>query len=153
MQRIKWKEYLEIPVANDEDIRQIESQLGIPFPKEFKQILKLAQGKTSIPSLIESEEVCQVVFGSIFHVLPEVSPSYSIKSMKDTWDEYYPYLLPIADSGDGCFFAYDLRKGIENPPVIFVNAEADPEDEDQSENLLFVASSLTELLSNLRDHD
>jgi hypothetical protein len=151
MKKIEWKEYLNIPVATDEDIHQIENQLGIRFPEEFKLILKLAQGKTSIPSLIESEEVCKVVFGSIFHVLPEVSPSYSIKSMKDTWDEYYPYLLPIADSGDGCFFAYDLRKGIENPPVIFINAEADPEDEDQSENLLFVASSLTELLSNLQN--
>jgi cell wall assembly regulator SMI1 len=151
--QVEWAEYLNISVASDEDIQRIENQLGIQFPEEFRQILKLAQGKTSIPSLIESEEVCKVVFGSIFHVLPEVKSSYSIKSMKDTWDEYYPYLLPIADSGDGCFFAYDLRKGIENPPVVFINAEADPEDEDQSENLLFVASSLTELLSNLKDNE
>jgi SMI1 / KNR4 family (SUKH-1) len=149
MQSPEWREYLNIPTASDEDIRQMESQLGIPFPEEFKQVLKLAQGKASIPSLIESEEVCKVVFGSIFHVLPEVRPSYSIKSMKDIWDEYYPYLLPIADSGGGCFFAYDLRKGIENPPVVFINAEGDPDDENES--IFFVASSLTGLLSSLKD--
>jgi SMI1 / KNR4 family (SUKH-1) len=153
MQSIKWEEYLNIPVATDEDIQQMERQLKIKFPEEYKQLLKLAQGKFPSPRFIESEEVCQVPFGSIFHVLEDVKPAFSIKYMKDIWDEYYPYLLPIADAGSACFFAYDLRKGAENPPIVFINAEADPEDEDQSENILFVASSLNELLSNLRDHD
>jgi cell wall assembly regulator SMI1 len=151
MQRIEWEEYLEIPVASNEDIQRIENQLGIPFPEEFKQVLKLAQGKSSIPEVIESEELSEVTFGTIFHVLPEVEPAYSITQKKEIWDKYIPNLLPIADSGDGCFFAYDMRKETENPPVVFINADADPEDE--SESILFVASSLTELLSNLKDDD
>jgi hypothetical protein len=44
-----------------------------------------------------------------------------------------------------------MRKKTKNPPVVFINADADPEDE--RENILFVASSLTELLSNLKDDD
>jgi SMI1 / KNR4 family (SUKH-1) len=103
MQRIEWEEYLEIPVATDEDIQRIEHQLGVPFPEEFKQVLKLAQGKSSIPEVIESEELSEVTFGAIFHVLPEVEPAYSIIRKKEIWDKYIPNLLPIADSGDGYF--------------------------------------------------
>jgi SMI1 / KNR4 family (SUKH-1) len=150
MDGVEWEEYLNIPPASDKDIQRIESLFSIVFPEEFKQILKSVQGKAPFPEIIESEEVCEVPFGPIFHVLSEVKPSYSIEHVKNRWNQYYPNLLPIADSGDGCFFAYDLSEDKEKPPVIFVNAEADPEDED-SEGILFVAHNLTELLSNLKD--
>jgi hypothetical protein len=155
MSLISWEEYLNIPAATDEDIQRVEAQINIKFPEEFKETLKLAQGKTPIPNIIESEEVCEVPFGPILHVLMKVNPpsyaAYSIESVKEHWDEYYPDFLPIADSGDGCFFAYDFSKDKENPPVVFVNAEVDPEDDENDERLLFVANSLTELLSNLKD--
>jgi cell wall assembly regulator SMI1 len=151
MSSIVWEEYLDIPPAKDEEIREAEQQLGMTFPEEFKHILKSFQGKTPIPNGIESEEVCKVTFGPILHVLQSEEPVYSIKRAKELWDRYYPNLLPIANSGDGCIFAYDFSSGEENPPVVFVNAEADPEDEDEDEGILFVASSLTELLSNLKD--
>jgi SMI1-KNR4 cell-wall len=149
MKKIEWKECLKIPVATDEDIHQMENQLKILFPEEFKQILKLAQGKSPIPKLVELGENHTALFRAIFHVLPEECSGYSIKRTKETWDEYFPCLLPIADAGDSCFFAYDLRQESENPPVVFINSDADPDDENES--IIFVASSLTELLSNLKD--
>lgn len=150
MNEVEWEEYLNIPVASDEDIQRIESLFGMVFPEEFKQVLKSFQGKAPFPEIIESEEVCEVPFGPIFHVLSEIKPSYSVEHVKRRWDRYYPNLLPIADSGDGCFFAYDLSQDEKNPPVIFVNAEANPEDGDD-EGILFVSNNLTELLSNLKD--
>jgi hypothetical protein len=152
MQQVEWEEYLNIPVASDEDIQQIEDKIGIVFPEEFRQLLKLAQGKTPIPDAIESEEVNEVGFGPVFHVLPDVKPAYSLERVKKHWDEYYPGLLPIASSaGSGCFFAYDFRQEGSNPPIVFVNAEANPEDEEENEGILFVAHNLTELLSSLKD--
>jgi hypothetical protein len=149
MKKIEWKECLKIPVATDEDIHQMESQLEILFPEEFKQILKSAQGKSPIPRLVELGENRTALFRIIFHILPEGWSGYSIKYTKEIWDEYFPYLLPIADAGDSCFFAYDLRQESENPPVVFINADADPDDENES--IIFVASSLTGLLSSLKD--
>lgn len=150
MKSVEWEEYLNIPVASDEDIKQIEHQLGLSFPEEFKQVLKIAQGKTPVLEIIDSEELCEVPFGPVFHVLPEIKPLYSIKDMKEFWDKNLPGFLPIAEAGDGCIFAYDLRKGAENPPVIFINADVSPDDDD---SILFVANSLTELLSNLKESD
>jgi cell wall assembly regulator SMI1 len=149
MSNIVWEEYLDIPLAKDEEIQKAEQQFGVAFPEEFKQILKSSQGKTPVPNIIESEEVCKVTFGPILHVLSGEEPAYSISRAKEIWGRYYPNLLPIANSGDGCIFAYDFSKDKENPPVVFVNSEADPEDDEDDERLLFVAHSLTELLSNL----
>jgi hypothetical protein len=151
MSLIFWEEYLDIPAATNEDIQRVEMQTKLRFPEEFKEVLSSAQGKIPVPNSIESEDVCKVIFGPILHVLPEEKPSYSVKEMKEFWNKYYPNLLPIADSGDGCIFAYDFSNEGENPPVVFVNAEADPEDDEEGEGILFVAHSLTELLSNLKD--
>jgi SMI1 / KNR4 family (SUKH-1) len=151
MKSIDWEEYLNIPGASDEDIQRVENQLNISFPEEFKQVLRLYQGKIPIPNGIESEEVCQVIFGPIFHVVSDKESPYSIQHQTEFWHRYYPNLLPIADSGDGCIFAYDFSQGVENPPVIFVNAEVDPEDDEEDEGILFVARNLTELLANLKE--
>jgi hypothetical protein len=109
MNGLEWEEYLNLPVASDQDIQRVENLFNIAFPEEFKQLLKSVQGKAPFPEIVESEEVCEVPFGPIFHVLSEVKPSYSVEQVKRRWDQYYPNLLPIADSGDGCIFAYDLR--------------------------------------------
>ncbi len=151
MRSIDWKEYLNIPGASDEDIQRVENQLNISFPEEFKQLLRLYQGKIPIPGCIESEEVCKVMFGPIFHVVSDEESLYSIQHQTEFWHQYYPNLLPIADSGDGCIFAYDFSQGVENPPIIFVNAEVDPEDDEEDEGILFVARNLTELLANLKE--
>jgi hypothetical protein len=151
MRKVDWEEYLNIPTASDDDIQRIEKQIGIEFPEEFKHLLKTAQGKAPIPETVQSGEVKKVVFGPIFHVLEGVKPTYSLERVKKHWDDYYPGLLPIASSGgSGCFFAYDFRKKQENPSIVFVDAEADPEDEDD-EGILFVANNLEELLSNLKE--
>jgi hypothetical protein len=153
MRQLEWKEYLNIPVANDEDLRRVESQIGIKFPTEYKQLLKLAQGKIPIPNILGCGDVSEVLFGPIFHVLLEVDPMYSLERVKKHWDEYYPNLLPVASSaGSGCFFAYDFQRKKEETPIVFIDAEADPEDEDE-EGVIFVAHSLTELLDNLKEDE
>lgn len=149
---VSWEEYVDPPFsdASTGDLNDLESFLGVSFPQEYKNFVVSNQGKYPSKETVVSGELSSSSFGPVFHVLDECTKEqelYSVRKKWEKWKDVYEGLIPIADSaGSGCFFAYDYRNCEENPPVVFVDVEEDPDDED---SVLFVADSLSEVIASL----
>jgi hypothetical protein len=150
---IKWVKYLatELNVLTYPNLERFENSVKFKLPEEYKKILLSYQGMVPDPHTLETESLAKVSFGPIYHIQEEVTDEALSCQLQDTlqiWQELYPELLPIADSfGTGNFFAYDYRKKIENPPVVFVAHDYDPEDPDA---ITYVAGTLIDLLGMLK---
>ena len=146
MSAIAWEPYLGLPPATEAQVAQAEQQLGVKFPGDFREALKQHQGQLPVPRRIESARLAPVGFGPILHV--EEQPAHALLQVAKVWRDFYPDIVPIAASGGGSCFAYDFGADEENPPIVFVDHEADPEEEG---GLIPVAGSFSELLGRLKD--
>lgn len=149
---IDWEDYVEpaLADASKEDIDNLEKKTGFFLPDDYKELIIHSQGKCPSRELIESEELAPVPFGPLYHIKEECTEellSYAVLRKWNKWKDVYSNLLPIADAGGGAsFFAYDFSSN--EPRIIFVNTEEEPDNEDA---ILFVANSITELIENLID--
>ncbi|SHO59171.1 SMI1/KNR4 family protein [Vibrio quintilis] len=149
---IVWEEYIDPSVgdATQQDLLYLESALKVSLPEDYKNLILDHQGKMPTPETIESGKLASSVFGPLFHVMKDATEAqelYSVIKKWEKWSDVYENIIPIAGTGgSGCFFAYDYRNCTENPPVVFVDVEEDPDDEDA---ILFVTDSLSELIDSL----
>lgn len=149
---MQWKQYLTSvsSTVSEEDIHLLELSFGVTMPEDAKRLLMSHQGQTPENHMIDSEELMPVMFGPVLiSETPKAeSDAYGIIRTHRLWAEYYEGLVPIAESGSSSnAFALDFSKDPKNPVVVFIDHEADPESEDA---LIFVASSVGELLDNLK---
>lgn len=151
MTDIAWESYLEVsPQAAEADIARVEQALGVRFPDDFRAALRAHQGQVPAANILHAPPVTDVSFGPLLHVAREADgyeADYAIEAALDTWRIYSPQLVPIADSGGGNVFAYDYAADASQPPIVFVNHEAEP---GSAKALTRVAGSLQELLGKLR---
>ncbi len=149
---MKWKHYVKPATgpASQDDIERVESVLGVKLPDGFVRVARQHQGQTPELEIIESDELNPVPFGPLLHFLANPTKEQAVYGMlqrREKWIGWYPNLIPIASSGGGAsVFAYDYRRDRENPPVVFINSDVPPDDEDA---VLFVANSFDELIGNL----
>ncbi len=151
---ITWEEYVEPPLgsATKNDIYNIEQKLGLQLPSDYKSLIIDKQGTIPSKEMIESQSLNSVPFGPLFHISEDCTDEqllYSALEKFDKWKEFYTNIFPIADSaGTGCFFAYNYNIDKENPSIIFVNVEEEP---DTPDSFIYVAANIKELISSLTD--
>lgn len=149
---VLWENYVYplLREATLNDVEKLESIIGVNFPKDYKDLVVQNQGKRPNRETVVSGELSSATFGPLLHVLDDCSQEQSLYSVIKKWKKWrdiYLHIVPIADSaGTGCFFAYDYSNHKENPPVVFVDVETDPDDDDA---ILFVADSLSDVVSAL----
>lgn len=150
---VTWEEYVQPPLgeANIKDIENLESTLGVKFPQDYVELILHNQGKYPSKETVVSGELSSSTFGPLFHILRDSSAEQQLYGLIDKWEKWsdiYENIIPIADSaGTGCFFAYDYRETNDHPPIVFIDVEEDPDDDD---GILFVADSLTDLIAALQ---
>ena len=149
---ISWEEYVDPPLgeARIADVSHLEAILGVKLPQDYKGLVRRNQGKYPSKETVVCGELSSTPFGPLFHIMKKCTDEqllYSVLNKWEKWAKIYEGIVPIADSaGTGCFFAYDYRKSKDNPPVVFVDVEEDPDDDDA---ILYVANSLTEVIEAL----
>ena len=150
---VKWENYVvpALDMATTKDVAAMEGLLGIKFPEDYKALILENQGKCPDKEMVESDEINPVPFGPLFHIQTECDKShelYGVAKRWEKWNKIYEKKVPIADSaGSGAFFAYDYNVSADNPPIVFIDTGLAPDDEDA---VLLVASSINELVSNLK---
>lgn len=142
-----WEDYV-IPKPKEisnHDIGHFELLIKFSFPDDYKSLIIREQGKNPVKYMFSSEKLTRVPFGPLYHLNIESdskNSSYGVYSNWDKWKEYYgANVIPIADAGGACFFAYVDSDDLSSPSIFFVDVE--------EEELLFVAKSITELIKNL----
>ena len=150
MTDIVWERYLEVsPQAAEADIARVEQALGVRFPDDFRAALRAHQGQVPAANILHAPPVHDATFGPLLHVASDADgyeADYAIEAAAETWRIYSPKLVPIADSGGGNAFAYDYAVDAAQPPIVFVNHEAEP---GSAKALTRVAATLNELLAML----
>lgn len=149
---ITWRDYIHPPIGNahQRDLQAIEQRIGVTFPQDYKDCVANHQGKSPDKETLESGDLAASPFGPLYHLLPNCEgdlKSYGVLNAWQKWSGIYSGLVPIADcAGSGCFYAFDFRANPEQPTIVFVDVEEDPEDEDA---ILFVAHSFTDMINAL----
>lgn len=148
---MEWKKFIDkdLPVPTPDDFSTLEAELGVKFPDDVRSLISEHQGQVPEKRMIESDELAQVHFGPVLHVDKYSNDPCSLRYSFNKWKEYYENLIPIVRSGQsGCVFALDYQSDKENPLIVFIDANGDPEDKD---SILFVANNISELIGNLSD--
>jgi hypothetical protein len=147
---MKWEKYINLSDAelNNHLIILFEKNNGIKFPEQYYDLIVPYQGKNPEAYLIKVGKA-EVEVGPVFYFSDEVSNSdyktYQIEYMKASWGKYYPKLIPfIGAGGSGSCFALDFS--MDNPSIVFINAEAEP---GTKNSLIFVANSISDFLNML----
>jgi cell wall assembly regulator SMI1 len=149
---VKWLDYIDPPIkeATLIDVTNLEAQLEVSLPQDYKDLILTNQGKCPDKEIIESSELSPVPFGPLLHIIEDCSKEQSLYGVLRKWNKWkdiYQKKIPIADcANSGCFFAYDFNAGSEDPPIVFVNVEEEPGDEDA---ILFVAKNISDLIDSL----
>lgn len=148
---IDWEEYLDVPPASDADIARVEHTLGVTLPDDFRDALRRHQGRLPTRNVLHADAMNPVTFGPLLHVSSTAdgyAADYEMTRVAAVWRRLYPKVVPIADNGGGSCFAYDYAAGERQPPIVFLNHEAEPTD---PAGKIRVADSFTELLAKLRE--
>jgi len=145
---VEWEDHIgdPYPLPTEPDIAEVESELSVSFPDDFKQALLQHQGMSVEPCVIEFKSGAGVPFGCLFHVFSD-EMAYAIKvHAKEMKENGHDNLIPISGCGNS-YFGFDYRNTDENPPIVFVNGDVEPDDH---RSIIPVANTFSELLSQLR---
>ncbi|MDV6034171.1 MAG: SMI1/KNR4 family protein [Phycisphaera sp. RhM] len=118
MENLRELAWFDPPTNVDEsDIRDIESQLGIRFPEDYRHFLATSGGGSPIESdflIAETRGPFNASVGVFFDV---ISDEYGISStLESLQSRKIEGLVPIAESGGGDFVCFDYRQG--TPPSL-----------------------------------
>ncbi|WP_214792598.1 MULTISPECIES: SMI1/KNR4 family protein [unclassified Exiguobacterium] len=125
---------IDEPVS-EEQIFQMEKQLGITFPKSFKSVLqKFAGGFSfywSLPEdLIIPHEFRDSVSGSFhwsFESLPRLEEERKewvnqvFPNAGDEYDKIWHNKLVFCEVGNGDYIAFDLIDGLDEAPIVYLS--------------------------------
>lgn len=147
---IEWDDY-ENPVQYKE-IHKVEEALGIKFPKDFVECVKLHHGGHpkiygfDFISTFDSKKM-----GSCLGELLSFSKDETNKLLKSyrnlTIHNTLPKkVVPFARDGGGDYMCFDFRENPENPPVVYWEHEAFPPEKAIS----YLAPTFTDFLKMLK---
>ena len=138
------------PEADDQTIDQLEHQVGVRFPPDFRQVMKLCHGGTP-------EERCEFDYqhpqlgtvgsgiGAMLRLPLEEEDLESIVGTIAMLDDQLPDgLIPFATDGGGDFMCLDYRHDSNQPPVVYWAHE-----EDKDASVFPLADSFSEFLDML----
>lgn len=135
--------------ADSDEVDAVADALGIVFPDDYRALVVSHQGESPEPNLfdyVEHGRATTGAMGVLFHFSPDeadpVVAGYHILRKRPDW--LPGYLLPFSEDPGGNFIAFDFRPDGQ-PPVVFVDHEADDEDRLVS----FVAPSVETLVAML----
>jgi hypothetical protein len=141
----------ERPIQPDA-IEGAEQALGIAFPKSYCLVAAEHQGMQPQPDrfdFVEDGEQTESVMGPLFHFLdtddPNDLPDYHIVANYRLKRQALPaQVIPFSQDPGGNAIAFDYRKADAEPPVVFVDHEAD------DDNCVWpIAATFSELLEQL----
>ena len=118
---ISWEPYLDAGEASEADLLQAEQQLGIRFPDDLRDLLRLRQGMAPEPSMVRkfNAHVC-----NLMHVnARRQGGDYIPRAVEILRGGGYPQnLIPFATGGSQTHFAlaYGARQ---EPSVVYVVLE------------------------------
>jgi hypothetical protein len=141
----------ERPIPPDA-IERAEHDLGIAFPRSYCLVAAEHQGMQPKPDrfdFVEDGEQTESVMGPLFHFLdtddPNDLPDYHIVANYRLKRKALPaQVIPFSQDPGGNAIAFDYRKPGAEPPVVFVDHEAD------DDNCVWpVAATFSQLLDEL----
>jgi hypothetical protein len=159
---LEW-EYADSEVS-EAKIKEIGLQLGLQFPQDYIDCVKINGGASVLPEEFNVGNV-ERCFGSLFS-FDEESSEYIIKK----YEIYKPFLpqkvFPIANDPAGNLICLDYKDNTESPIVVFWEHEnawekemlireegltEEQAEERVRENASYVAVTFTEFLDKLHD--
>lgn len=142
---LKWQDSRS-PV-NDEEIRQIESRLGVKFPKDFVECVKKYHG--GFPRVSDFSYVDKRLrrsascFGELFSF--DLQDRINIVSDNELPPEGYPKgLIMFGQDGGGGYLCFDYRTTKTSPKVVFWISDAP-----SAEEVIPLADTFTDFLEML----
>lgn len=146
---LNWVDYLHEAPAGDRAVEQLESELGVRFPEDFRHTLVQRQGMYPEPGMLQASFRTAKRFGPLLLAQAHEGrhAPYTIASVARALHEDHPKaIIPFAMSGNA-WFAYDFGADRERPPIVFINPD---EPGDSPRARVTVAQDLTALLEQLR---
>lgn len=131
------------------EIARVEEAWCIRFPKEYIEIALTGHGGHPSADVLEVEGWGRRLFGELDNFVPE-SQSHIVHAWAAYFNRLPSRVFPFADDGGGNPFAFDYRKGPENPAIFYFHHEFSDDNGIMIEN--WVADSFAEFLNTLK-HD
>lgn len=162
MRKLEWEDgYGEV---DDITIRRLEKELGVVFPKDYKECVKQNQGAKPTLDCFRVNGI-ERVFGALLVIKnPEDGRAELLDDYLLTKNKLPKGIIPFADDPAGNQICFDYNNHEDNPIVVFWEHEGAWEKElimkeegiteEQAEevarnNIYYVASSFTEFLEML----
>lgn len=162
MKKLEWK-YADNPVT-EEIVKKIGQSMGIKFPKDYIDCVKVNHGANVIPYCFDVEGI-ERVFGSLLS-FDEESSDYIVKDYNNYRATLPNGVVPFGIDPAGNLICFDYKNHEEDPIVVFWEHEdawekealmesegitAEEAEEVARENVFYVASNFTEFLNKLHD--
>ena len=147
-------------LLNENSIPEVEKQLGVVFPEEFKTLVIEYNHGSAFPDTFDTEHLTGKMFGELLN--------FNLNGKNDiienySWiaDKLPKGVYPFSVDPSGNYLCFDYRKDTDNPSIVFWDHEQQFEIEDdeliipdhQNEyeyyRLEFVASHLQEFFDKL----
>lgn len=133
--------------VTEQEIQDVENQLGVCFPKDFIDIVRKPNAGRPTPKVIDVCGSGQVV-RQLLSFLPG-GQTYIVEETEDLRDDGLDEkIIPFANDPFGNYFCFDFRVSDSNPEIVFYDHETDPDEDDA---FTFVSNSFTSFLSNMKD--
>lgn len=145
MTTLKWIPYLwdePHPVPSGE-LKQLEHQLGIAFPKAYKEVASQYQGMTPHPAVFNVGRGTNAVNVLLTIIEDTQWRTYSIMRAYEAVKPHVPSgVYPFASTPGGEYLCFDYRESSEQPKVTLVTVEM---------FIYPVADSFTDFMARLHD--
>jgi SMI1-KNR4 cell-wall len=142
---VTWHYVLDhAPIANPDDVRDVEQQFGVRFPADYLEIATKFHGASPEPSHIKLPDGTGTGFGTLLHFTDEPL-FYNIRSRRWMLEDWLPDgVVPFADTS-GDVWCFDFRANPAAPAIVYYQHDGPDLDFPP------VATSFTDLLSKLKE--
>lgn len=151
---ITWK-YRE-PEATEAMIAEVEQELGIRYPDDFRRAAPGIHGAGPEQSSFSYQNRFIGRVGTSLGRVLSFSPTssfYVLRKVRNLDEGLRPDgVIPFGVDGGGDLMAFDFRKDPEHPPVVYI-AITEADDEGGDGHVYPLASSFTEFLSMLKERE
>lgn len=158
---IEWSKRYNHKILDIDEVRKVENELGIKFPKEYVECIIVNDGASP-------EQSCIDVLGRerVFGLLKCSQIIHSFNVHRDTFPKNGK-IVPFGNDPAGNLFCFDYRSDYKNPAIVFQLHEEAYSEEDfpewklkeidiekiKEQSLQYVCKNFLELLKKLRYPD
>lgn len=127
--------------------QDVERYLGIKFPQDYKECVKLFNDGYPEPDVFNVDEDNDIVFSCLLSFTNEEA---NILEVNDIASGYLPEgIFPFAEDQFGNLICFDYRQDKESPIIIFY----DHETENEENKFLRICDTFPELIEGLHEDD